>query len=328
MLSEWRYPMIDTVAIRHAYRNKSNPPPLGFFLTRRNGDTVTHCRNPPKGSHLPRLTWTHQERTGGSWLSSEVSLPKFYFGDNVQMLNPEQLQTALSDVQEFVEAAAELPFDVPSATVGRVDFGYNIRLEDENAVKAYLRAANRASLPRYKRVSIDDSTVTMKSPSREICIYSKFDETSRQKDVSAALLEMSVGIVRIEPRIKKRDACTRLAASYGFENNVQSLLTPVIAKGQIEAAIQRLGIDKPIRTAKSMLDLLVKNFGNQAFKYYAFLKTREELGDGFWTSGVISRATYFRMVSELKKAGCLLVAENANLSAIRVRDSDFKSTVE
>ncbi len=319
--------MIDTVAVRHAYRNKSNPP-LGFFLTRRNGDTVTHCRNPPKGSHLPRLTWTHQERTGGSWLSSEVSLPKFYFGNNVQMLNPEQLQAALSDVQEFVEAAAELPFDVPSATVGRVDFGYNIRLEDENAVKAYLRAVNRASLPRYQRVSIDDSTVTMKSPSREICIYSKFDETSRQKDVSAALLEMSVGIVRIEPRIKKRNACTRLAESFGFENNVQSLLTPVIAKGQIEAAIHRLGIDKPVVVAKNMLDLLIKTFGKQGVYYYGVLKGREFYGDNCWESLKMSRATYFRIVSELKKAGCWLIAENANLSAIRVRDSDFKTTVE
>jgi II/X family phage/plasmid replication protein len=319
--------MIDTVAIRHAYRNKPNPP-LGFFLTRRNGDTVTHCRNPPKGSHLPRLTFTHQERTGGSWLSSEVSLPKFYFGNNVQMLNPEQLQTSLSDMQQFVETATELSFDVPSAKLGRVDFGYNIRLENENAVKAYLRSFNRLFLAKYKRVSIDDETVTMKSKSREVCIYSKFQETFKQKDVSSELLQQATGILRFEPRFKNVAACGRLAKSLGFENNVQSLLTPATAKLQIEAEIKRLGIGKTIKTEKNMIDLLIENFGAKASEYYGFLKAREILGDSFYTSGAISRATYFRRVSELRNAGCLLVTEDVDLSAIRVRDSDFKSTVE
>ncbi len=319
--------MIDTVQIRHAYKNKSEPP-FGFFQTRKNGDTISYARNPPKGSHLPRLTWTHQERTGGSWLSSEVSLPKFYFGNNVEMLNPEQLKTSLSDMQEFVETATELPFDVPSAKLGRVDFGYNIRLKDEHEVKAYLRSFNRLFLANYKRVSIDDSTVTMKSPSREICIYSKFDETYKQKDLTNEVLERASGILRFEPRFKNVAACSRLAKSLGLENNVQSLLTPATAKFQIKAEIKRLGIGKTIKTEKNMIDLLIENFGVRASEYFGFLKTREILGDSFYTSGAISRATYFRRVSELRNAGCLLVTEDIDLSEIKVRDSDFKSTVE
>jgi hypothetical protein len=319
--------MIDTVQIRHAYKNKSDPP-FGFFQTRKNGDTISYARNPPKGSNLPRLTWTHQERTGGSWLSSEVSLPKFYFGNNVEMLNPEQLKTSLLDMQEFVETATELPFDVPPAKLGRVDFGYNIRLKDEHEVKAYLRSFNRLFLANYKRVSIDDSTVTMKSPSREICIYSKFDETYKQKDLTNEVLERASGILRFEPRFKNVAACSRLAKSLGLENNVQSLLTPATAKFQIQAEIQRLGIGRTITNDKNMLDLLRENFGIKASDYYGFLKAREIYGDNFWTSGTISRRTYFRKMKDLREAGCLLDTDEVELSAIQVRDSDFKTTVE
>ncbi len=319
--------MIDTVQIRHAYKNKSEPP-FGFFQTRKNGDTISYARNPPKGSHLPRLTWTHQERTGASYLSSEVSLPKFYFGNNVQMLNPEQLKTSLSDVQDYVESITELPFDVPSAKLGRVDYGYNIQLKDEYQVKAYLRSFNRLSLAKYKRVSIDDETITMKSKSREICIYSKFQETYKQKDLTNEVLERASGILRFEPRFKTVPACGRLAKSLGLENNVQSLLTPATAKFQIMAEIKRLGIGKTIKTEKNMIDLLIENFGVRASEYFGFLKTREILGDSFYTSGAISRATYFRRVSELRNAGCLLVTEDIDLSEIKVRDSDFKSTIE
>jgi hypothetical protein len=319
--------MIDTVQIRRAYKNKSEPP-FGFFQTRKNGDTITYARNPAKGSNLPRLTWTHQERTGGSWLSSEVSLPKFHFGNNVEMLNPEQLKTSLSDVQDYVETTTELAFDVPSAKVGRVDFGYNVQLKDEHEVKAYLRSFNRLFLARYKRVSIDDSTVTMKSPSREICIYSKFDETYKQKDLADEILERASGILRFEPRFKNVAACGRLAKSLGLENNVQSLLTPATAKFQIQAEIKRLGIGKTIKTEKNMIELLMEKFGNRALDYYGFLKAREVLGDNFWTSGIVSRSVYFRKTLELRKAGCLLVTEDVDLSEIKVRDSDFKSTVE
>ncbi len=319
--------MIDTVALRHAYQNKFKPP-FGFFEIRRKGDTTTYSRNPPKDSNLPRLTWTHQERTGGSWLSSEVSLPKFHFGNNVQMLNPEQLETSLSDVQDYVETTTELPFDVPSAKLGRVDFGYNIRLKDEYEVKAYLRSFNRLFLARYKRVSIDDSTVTMKSPSREVCIYSKFQETYKQKDLADEVLERASGILRFEPRFKTVPACSRLAKSLGLENNVQSLLTPATAKFQIEAEIKRLGIGKTIKTEKNMIEQLTEKFGNRALDYYGFLKAREVLGDNFWTSGIVSRSVYFRKTSDLRKAGCLLVTEDVDLSEIKVRDSDFKTTVE
>ncbi len=319
--------MIDTVQIRHAYKNKFEPP-FGFFQTRKNGDTISYARNPPKGSHLPRLTWTHQERTGGSWLSSEVSLPKFYFGNNVEMLNPEQLKTSLSDMQEFVETATELPFDVPSAKLGRVDYGYNFQMNDERVVKAYLRSFNGLYLAGYKRVSIDDETVTMKSKSRETCIYSKWRETFKQKGASIELLQQATGILRFEPRFKNVAACSRLAKSLGLENNVQSLLTPATAKLQIQAEIKRLGIGKTIKTERNMIELLTEKFGNRALDYYGFLKAREVLGDNFWTSGIVSRSAYFRKTSELRKAGCLLVTEDVDLSEIKVRDSDFKTTVE
>jgi hypothetical protein len=317
--------MIDTVGISHAYKNKPHPP-FGFFQTRKNGDTVIYAKNPPKGSHLPRLTWTHQDRTGGSWLSSEVSLPKFYFGNNVQMLNPEQLKISLADMQLFVENATELPFDVPSAKLSRVDYGYNFQMNDERVVKAYLRSFNGLFLSGYKRVSIDEETVTMKSKSRETCIYSKWRETFKQKDAPSELLQQATGILRFEPRFKTKAACGRLASRLGLENNVRSLLTPETAKGQIQADIQRLGIDKPIASEKFMIELLIEKFGKRASDYYGFLKVRELLGDNFWTDGTISRATYFRKTKELRKAGCLLDTKDIELAEIKIRDSDFKST--
>ncbi len=244
------------------------------------------------------------------------------------MLNPEQLEASLSDVQDYVENITDLPFDVPSATLGRVDYGYNFQMEDERVVKAYLRSFNGLFLARYKRVSIDDETVTMKSKSREVCIYSKFQETFKQKDVSSALLQQATGVLRFEPRFKTRAACTRLASSLGLENNAESLLTPETAKGQIQAEIQRLGIGKTITSEIFMLELLIEKFGKRAADYYGFLKVRELLGDNFWTDGTISRATYFRKTKELRDAGCLLDTKEVELAEIRIRDSDFKSTVE
>ena len=300
--------MIDTVQLRH----QSQMPPaaelnsLGFYSACEHSESRKYIANPPKGSHLPRLTWTRRE--DADWLTAEVSLPKLYAGDNVRSLDQRQIDEALGSFQEFVEQKAQAPFNPYTALVGRVDYCHNFQLGSEVEVKNYLRAFQHITHARYSRRVENDSTVTFFNKSRETCVYSKFDECLA-KEVSPPLVKASNGVLRFENRFIKSQSCSRHAEKLGVERLGAELLRADIAKKTLSQELRRLGMDKTIVTASARAEKLIAKFGTKATNYLGFLSMYEQFGKNFYTSGGISKATYFRMLGELRKAGLLIISD-------------------
>ncbi len=309
--------MIDTVSLRHI---ATMPKPdelnaLGFFSACGHGDSQRYISNPPKGSHLPRLTWSRRDAV--EWLTAEVSLPKFYCGDNVRSLNQSEIGAALGSFQAFVEAKAQTDFDAETALVGRVDYCNNFQLENESDVKAYLKAFQRITRARYSRRIENDSTVTFFNKSRVTTFYSKYEEALAKEDM-ASIIKRSNGVLRLETRLMKGQAVARHAGKLGVERLGKSLLTADIASKTLNGELQKLGADKVVVTASTRAEKLVQKFGTKATDYLGFLVMLDQFGMDFYKYRGISKATYFRRLAELREAG-LLVTSERELSALRVR---------
>jgi hypothetical protein len=308
--------MIDTVRLRHS-RPMPSPDELhahGFISSCEHSNSRKYISNPPKGSNLPRLTWTRREDTG--WLSAEVSLPKFYFGNNVRSLSDSEIESVLSDFGSYVEAKAGVNFEVESSLVSRADFANNFELENETQVKSYLRAFGQISHSRYSRRNENNSTVTFFNKSRQTCIYSKFDECLA-KEEGSDLIKQSNGLLRFENRFINSQSCRRLAEKLGVERFAGNLLSNGVAKETLRAEMTRLGVDKTVVTSEARSEKLIKHFGTKASNYLGFLTMYEHSGKDFYQTGGISRATYFRMLSELRKAGLLIISES-ELPALKI----------
>jgi hypothetical protein len=307
--------MLDTVQIRRSVpRHQPNELiALGWSSSCGHAESDKFKLNLPK---MPRLTWTHRE--DADWLTAEVSLPKFYFGNNVESLNDSQLQTALVDVGAYIEDKAQAAFDVPTAFVGRVDFCHNFKLESESEVKKYIRSFQQVRLPRYDTQAVNDSTVTLYAKSRQVCIYSKFDEVGQDKDLPKSLLASSKGILRIEPRYLKSSSVSALAKRLGTTRTVENLLRSDVSGTVMQSELKRIGADKPILSSVSLHRQLVELFGiNKAVKYAGFLEMRNEQGEDF-VKVHISKPTYQRIKKELSDAGLWLQAKDNALPSLKI----------
>ncbi len=117
--------MIDTVSLRQHV--PLLPPTLmserGFSPTCGHASTDDHYLtwklNLPRDKVTwPRLTWS--STPSGDWLTTEVSLPKLRFGNNVQMVSEADVGVALEDISRFISQTAGIAFDTSAALIGRV----------------------------------------------------------------------------------------------------------------------------------------------------------------------------------------------------------------
>lgn len=313
--------MFDTVRLHHPRPMPSAPEllQLGFVSLdgRNDGRSPKWVKNPPKGSCEPRLTYSNRD-AAGSYLIAEVSLPKFLFGNNIKEIEPNHIELTLSDFGEYVEQAARVEFDARTALVGRADYCRNYQLENETQVRAYIKAFQCATLPKYSRRCENDTTVTLRSRSREVTLYSKHDELKYRKAIPE-LLELSEGVLRFEPRFLSSGACRALANRFGVDRTAVELLSPDVWRSVMQRDISRVSLDKPILTRSSLLDKVVRVFGYiKGYKYYTFLCARELHGDDFWRYHGLSQATYYRIQKELREKGLWLVSDAIELPPLPV----------
>jgi hypothetical protein len=305
--------MIDTVAVRHSL---AMPPPAGLLAL----GFSTPCghalasskwvKNPPKGSNLPRLTWSTHDG-GGDWLTAEVSLPKFVNGTNVRTLTELEHQRGMRDLSAFVTETADVDFDVDTALVGRVDYCHCWRVGEAH-VNAYVASISRASMPHMKRRMDGDTTVTLLSKSRRICVYGKLAETigqNRRGKASDDDVRAAIGVLRFETGYRTTQSCGRLAKRLNLADRSGAyLLAPTTAERVIEMDLGKLTADKPIEPLSARMDSLRESFGDGRKLLFleGFLAYRDRYGDDFWKHGVVSRSLYYKTVRELKDAGLWL----------------------
>ena len=327
--------MIDTVAVRHSL---AMPPPAGLLAL----GFSTPCdhalasskwvKNPPKGSNLPRLTWSAHDG-GKDWLTAEVSLPKFHSGTNVRTLTASQHQTALSDLGVFVSQTAGVDFNIDMALVGRADYDYCWQVGDEARVNAYVASISRASMPHMKRRMDGVTTVTLLSKSRRICVYGKLAETieqNRRGKASDDDVRAAIGVLRFETGYRTTQSCGRLAKRLNLADRSGAyLLAPTTAERVIAMDLEKLTADKPIEPVSARMDALRASFGDGRKLLFleGFLAYRDRYGDDFWKHGVVSRSLYYKTARELKDAGLWLdTPTKATLPGLRlVKDRAAKA---
>ncbi len=318
--------MIDTVAVRHSL---AMPPPAGLLAL----GFSTPCghalasskwvKNPPKGSNLPRLTWSAHDG-GKDWLTAEVSLPKFVNGTNVRTLTEPEQQRGIRDLSAFVSEKADVDFDVDAALVGRVDYCYCWQV-GEAYVNAYVASISRASMPHMKRRMDGDTTVTLLSKSRRVQVYGKLAETieqNRRGKASDDDVRAAIGVLRFETGYRTTQSCGRLAKRLNLADRSGAyLLAPTTAERVIAMDLEKLTADKPIEPLSARMDALRVSFGDGRKLLFleGFLAYRDRYGDDFWKHGVVSRSLYYKTVRELKDAGLWLgTPTKATLPGLRL----------
>jgi hypothetical protein len=280
-------------------------------------DRTTWKLNPPRDNGtLPRLTWNSSP--SGDWLTAEVSLPKFLFGNNVRMVSDADVRHALKDISCFITETVGVPFDAPSALVGRVDYCENLPVGETN-ISTIASAAAQASIPRMVRYHIGPTTVTFKQSSKHITIYGKHAEVAthvREGNATAEELRTSHGQLRLEVKYLTSDSCKRLAKRYGLsERTAENLLVGVIAHEELYRALEALNLNKPTGLANARIDVLREVYGDTGrFRtLVAFLAILDRYGEHFWRQkiGGYSRSTYFAYARALKSAGVWLKTDES-----------------
>ncbi len=191
---------------------------------------------------------------GVQYISAEASLPKFIFGDNVQMLaTGADLNRALRAVGEFASEHFGVAFDARTANVGRIDFCYNFSV-GEDRIYSYLQAASEAEPAHLKRRIIGKiETVEFSNKRRKIYFYDKELETEnllRRGKAVAETLENARGILRLETRFSTTEAVQHLAfKQFNLPDyTAQSLLDFDIAKKVLTSAVESLCLHEPVVT--------------------------------------------------------------------------------
>lgn len=308
--------MIDTVRVAHIEKL----PPLPVLRERNfrgyhdpwTGELVRWVNNPPKGSHLPRLTWSFHE-AAPSRLFAEVSLAKMVLGTNVKTPSDSDIERGLDLLSDYVSEVAGVNFDSRQSLVNRVDYAENWSVGEGN-IKPYVAALSRASLPYMKRQMNGDTTTTFRSRSRSFQVYGKFAEVEKQFRLGRASeseLLAAVGVIRAESRFLSPQACGRLAKRLEFpDRTAQHLLTGDVARKVLGQTLEQLSLDKPIIPVESRIDLLREHFGGGRVltTLIAFVVLHDRYGDEFWRDASLgwSRASYYRAAKKLREAGLLL----------------------
>jgi hypothetical protein len=181
-----------------------------------------------------------------NYLQVQGSLPRFYFGQNLGMLNDTIMPLVLDNLSDFASSQFGVPFNALIASVQRVDYCYNFQLPDEFDVLQYLRFIKDLPPPAYRRTSTEASTVYFLNDSICSAFYAKHEEMKKSCKNNADAVKQAQGVLRFEYRLLKKYRCDKLAKEFGVENTAGSLLTEEMAKAVLSIEKNILGLDGPV----------------------------------------------------------------------------------
>ncbi|PYT01729.1 MAG: hypothetical protein DMF63_02465 [Acidobacteria bacterium] len=252
-------------------------------------------------------------------LGYSVSLPKFRYDNNVQMLLPNDLEETAEGIGNLVEHYSGIPFDTLNARQSRTDFVYNFLMSQDEVNR-------RISVSKLVRSSGQDARIIDKEkglPSiyfgrkgyRELYLYSKMEETVlriKQRKAGDDHLQGSIGILRMEdahyaPKLKQD------AERLGLKHiTLAALLDSRIAEEILRNDMEQLLLDKPIAGRDERREKLKEHCGQDTAKYarlIGFLDEVNEIGEKeaikFFGYDYARRARI-----ELTQAGLWLAKEN------------------
>lgn len=242
----------------------------------------------------------------------EFSVPKYFKGNNVEMIYPHQLPEILA--QLYVELCNYLNYklaDISTWPIYRLDVCYNWIFKDQNEATYAMDFLRRIDFPRKKKYTYDTS-VMYKGTAYTVKFYAKgaefqahdFDKLEINR--AMALQTWADRIVRFEVNLKR----VYLQDFFGLD---MVYLKDVIDDGTI-TDILKYYLEKKVffyLNANSMTDenikqILFENFTKtKATRLYQFYKDyyfNDEMKNMF-VHGGLNRSTIYRYKKDLKQVG-------------------------
>lgn len=306
--------MIDTIQISKTF---ARPPNIAELLKngwkpirdKLTGEPAALCFNGAKSE--PRLTLS--KTYNDLWIvRAEVSFGSWLYGSNLYLLNESEFQHGLESLSEQVEVKSGIVFDAHTERVTRVDFTRDFQV-GENAVIPIIAKFARLSLPKYKRVCYEDTSVYFKNSlekgklTKQFKIYSKHHERLANSK-GAAEQERAKGVLRLEI-LHQKSAVNRLAKSLKLPNHhANYILTKETSEKVIEKAMKILNFESLLTAKNSNIESLFNICGStEAYKFIGFLYMLDKYGKGFSKLPFVdtSQKTLKRYLSGCLKAGVL-----------------------
>ena len=170
----------------------------------------------------------------------ETSIPRFLFGNNVQMITEQELGIFFHRLNSYLREKffAYPRHDWRRCQVHRMDVCWNFHVGE--LVGDYIQAFSNIYLPRYTtRTYGGGETVEWSNKSKRMGFYDKEKEVRKRKR-DKQVIEMAKGILRFEVNLKSYDLKQISPKKWAGE-----LLTERVAKHFLRSNLNKLGLDKP-----------------------------------------------------------------------------------
>lgn len=292
------------------------------------GDPTRRVLNPEPNitGALPQLTFTQYE--GDSFgLTAKFSPPKVLHGHNRHEVTDEEMVRVYEIVDNYIYEMTDLIFEADKTDVLRIDYFQDFNVGRENILH-YLEAAARATWPGRERWTFEGTVYFGSRPRKrktrrtrrrkrahQTKIYDKGAEVLDQSRDGLATdedVEAAAPLLRVEESVIGKQACRRLARSFGRDEPlVKHLLTQEVSHAVMTATINVLGLSLPIPEVDMRISSLREKYGDgRRFRnLVAFMALMDRFGEGFWERGIAagySERAYERDSAALRGAGVWL----------------------
>lgn len=240
----------------------------------------------------------------------EFSLPKVFLGDNIHLIDPDNLENKLSLLQLYIKEAfgVTLP-DIKLWKLQRLDICYNFQFEDDEKAMEVLNIIKQLKVRRRKPNTYKDS-VSWVTKNSNYKFYLKYPEYckhdlkrifDRDPERSFSLAQEAKGILRFEVTMRRRELerlrKVRIECFYSREEVVKMLSS----KLENIIPLSTMNYMNDTKAYAKLLLLFGKRKANSLFTFYkSWFSTDDNLK---MVAQKLNRTTIWRKWHDLEYAG-------------------------
>lgn len=220
-----------------------------FYLNHEKEDSLT----------LPNIS-IYEEFGAGYGVRANICIPKFLHGQNIELVNGDDIFDALQGISEYVSDLSGIEFDATTARVARIDYATNLYFGREVAER-FLQRSKRLIvpwMPFMPKQSIGDSAYHG-NQSRTIKTYDKCAE--------AGIGHANGVVVRGEYALLNETAVKRYAERIGAaDHRAETMLSQGVRKVAIDELFKSLQLHSFDPEADFSLEYFYKKSGGNLSK--------------------------------------------------------------
>lgn len=212
---------------------------------------------------------------GNTRIICQLSLPKFFLGNNFRATNLYDLEKHLKQIEKYLKTIG-IYTNILNANLSRLDSFLN--LKTKYTFKTYNQILSGLKLSRLKNFEYAGTTFLYKNTQAQICIYDKMNELNNQN----INLGLKGNYVRIENRLLKKKKImdslgyfrlSELPGRYdeikkNYKNNIETKLFSIKEKDNLidgksltKQAIKDYLLQLQKKSKRNYLDTFIKNVG-------------------------------------------------------------------